>query len=133
METATFKGLGLITFPEILETLQVDPEDCDSVTSSVDEPIALITKGFFDTYSCCCDDLEATPQNPIEVVGVHCECIIVRASSLRCHPFLEAACDSVHCYKSGSLKEVGIVPSDKSSEKVYYAVKTLGWSYGVNE
>lgn len=133
METATFKGLGLTTFPEILETLRVDPEDCDSVTSSVDEPIALITKGTFDTYGCWCEDIEATPQNPIEVVGVHCECIIVRASSLRHHPTNEAQCEGSRCCRVESHREVGIVPSDKSSEKVYYAVKTLGWSYGVNE
>ena len=68
--------------PSILETLQRDPEDSDYITPSIEGAFAVITKGLYDSTGCYCEGFEATPENPLEVIGVNQSCFVVRRSNL---------------------------------------------------
>lgn len=81
-DTTKLATLGVKPVPSILETLQRDPQDSDYKTPSVEGAFAIITKGLYDSAGCYCEGFEATPENPLEVIGIHLCCFVVRRSNL---------------------------------------------------
>ena len=98
---------------------------------SVEGTIALITKGVFDAFSCYCEGFKASPDNPIEIVGVHMECLIAKKteafSQCNCDGDNEIALEPSWVEEERRM-EHGVRTAEDSRE-AYRAIKRMSYQY----
>ena len=123
-DTTKLATLGVKPVSSILEPLQCDPEDSDYITPSVEGAFAVITKGLYDSAGCYCEGFQVTPENPLEVIGVHCECFVVR----RTHLVSKCSCDA---FDGEFALEPGLANDDlfdKDAVAAWIALRDLTYS-----
>ena len=123
-DSAKLAELGITVFPNVFETLQEDPNDSDTLMPSVEGTIALITKGVFDAFSCYCGGFKASPDNPIEIVGIHMECLIAKKAG----PIPQCDCDGDEIALEPSWLE-GDGAWSEDGREAYRAIQRMSYQH----
>ena len=124
-DTTKLATLGVKPVSSILETLQCDPEDSDYITPSVEGAFAVITKGLYDSAGCYCEGFQVTPENPLEVIGIHLRCFVVRRTNL----FSKCSCDGKSAFEDEFALEPGYADGfDKDAVAAWIALRDLTYS-----